>query len=119
MAQPNPKHPNLTPSNAQLKSALSLIAAEIARGPLRSSSLSKIMRDTFGGSDASGIWNWRMAYDMMQAAAVQTLFLVCAVYVPLIWCLPSIFSLLDMFSIGAVGGCYGGWKWTCGSAGDC
>jgi len=44
---------------------------------------------------------------------------VCAVYVPLIWCLPSIFSLLDMFSIGALGGCYGGWKWTCGSAGDC
>ena len=73
MAHPNPKHPNLTPSNAQLKSALSLIAAEIARGPLRSSSLSKIMRDTFGGSDASGAWSWRMAYDMMQAAAVQTL----------------------------------------------
>jgi hypothetical protein len=44
---------------------------------------------------------------------------VCAVYVPLIWCLPSIFSWLDMFSIGAVGGCYGGWKWTCGSAGYC
>ena len=57
MAHPNPKHPNLTPSNAQLKSALSLIAAEIARGPLRSSSLSKIMRDTFGGSDASGAWS--------------------------------------------------------------
>ena len=33
------------------------------------------MRDTFGSSDASGAWNWRMAYDMMQAAAVQTLFL--------------------------------------------
>jgi hypothetical protein len=75
MAHAHQKHSNQTPSNAQLKTALSLIAAEIARGPLRSSSLSKIMRDTFGGSDASGIWNWRMAYDMMQAAAVQTLFL--------------------------------------------
>lgn len=75
MAHPNPKHSDQSRSNAQLKSALSLIAAEIARGPLRSSSLSKIMRDTFGGSDASGAWNWRMAYDMMQAAAVQTLFL--------------------------------------------
>jgi len=73
MAHPNPKHPNQTPSNAQLKSALSLIAAEIARGPLRSSSLSKIMRDTFGGSDASGAWCWRMAYDMMQAAAVHAI----------------------------------------------
>ena len=74
MAHPNPKHPNHAPSNAQLKSALSLFAAEIARGPLRSSSLSKIMRDTFGGSDASGAWTWRMAYDMMQAAAVQAIF---------------------------------------------
>ena len=73
MAHPNQKHSNQSHLNAQLKSALSLIAAEIARGPLRSSSLSKIMRDTFGGSDASGAWNWRMAYDMMQAAAVQTI----------------------------------------------
>ncbi|SEQ78282.1 strawberry notch family protein [Thalassovita taeanensis] len=73
MAHPNPKHTKQSPSKAQLKSALSLIAAEIARGPLRSSSLSKIMRDTFGGSDASGAWSWRMAYDMMQAAAAQTL----------------------------------------------
>ncbi|MEP3038298.1 MAG: hypothetical protein ABJO97_06395, partial [Roseibium sp.] len=73
MAHPNPKHPDQTPTNAQLKSALSLIAGEIARNPLRSSFLSKIMCDTFGGSDASGTWNWRMAYDMMQAAAVQAL----------------------------------------------
>jgi len=73
MAHPNPKHPDQTPSNAQLKTALALIAAEITREPLRSSTLSKIMRDTFGGTDASGAWNWRMAYDMMQAAAVQAL----------------------------------------------
>ncbi|WP_439150433.1 strawberry notch-like NTP hydrolase domain-containing protein [Sulfitobacter sp.] len=75
MAHPDPKHSNQTPSNAELKTALSLIAAEITRNPLRSSILSKIMRETFGGSDASGAWNWRMAYDMMQAAAVQALFL--------------------------------------------
>ncbi|MGJ8590789.1 MAG: SAM-dependent methyltransferase, partial [Yoonia sp.] len=73
MAHPKPKHSNQTPSNAHLKSALSLIAAEIAQGPLRSSSFAKIMRDTFAGSDASGAWSWRMAYDMMQAAAVQTI----------------------------------------------
>lgn len=75
MAHANQKHTNQSTSNAQLKSALSLIAAEFAHGPLRSSSLSKIMRDTFGGTDASGAWNWRMACDMMQAAAVQTLLL--------------------------------------------
>ena len=73
MAHANQKHSNQSPSNAQLKSVLSLIAAELARGPLRSSSLSKIMRDAFGGSDASGAWSWRMAYDMMQAAAVKEL----------------------------------------------
>jgi len=73
MAHLNPQHTNQTSSNAELKTALSLIAAEIARSPLRSSILSKIMRDLFGGSDASGAWNWRMAYDMMQAAAVITL----------------------------------------------
>jgi hypothetical protein len=73
MAHPNQKHSNQIPSNAQLKSALSLIAVEIARDALRSSALSKIMRDTFGCSDASGAWSWRMAYDMMQAAAVQVI----------------------------------------------
>ena len=31
------------------------------------------MRETFGGSDAGGAWDWRMAYDMMQAAAVMQL----------------------------------------------
>jgi hypothetical protein len=75
MAHPKPKHPNQSPPDAQLKTALSLIAAEITRAPLRSSFLSKIMCFTFGGSDASGAWNWRMAYDMMQAAAVQALVL--------------------------------------------
>ena len=43
------------------------------------------MRDTFGGSDASGAWNWRMAYDMMQAAAVQTILLGCERVRPT-WC---------------------------------
>ncbi len=29
------------------------------------------MRETFHGSDAGGAWDWRMAYDLMQAAAIQ------------------------------------------------
>ena len=41
MAHANQKHSNQSPSNAQLKTALSLIAAELARGPLRSFSLSQ------------------------------------------------------------------------------
>ncbi|MCB1446763.1 MAG: strawberry notch family protein, partial [Rhizobiaceae bacterium] len=47
------------------------MAKEIEVQPLRSSSLARIMRVTFGGSDAGGAWSWRMAYDMMQAAAVM------------------------------------------------
>ena len=31
------------------------------------------MRETFHGSDAGGAWDWRMAYDLMQAASVQVL----------------------------------------------
>ena len=31
------------------------------------------MRETFHGSDAGGAWDWRMAYDLMQAAAIQML----------------------------------------------
>ena len=58
------------PSLARLRQALPLIGSALAEGPLRSSSLARLMRETFGGSDAGGVWSWRMAYDAMQAAAV-------------------------------------------------
>lgn len=61
------------PTKPALKKALARIGDEIQQGPLKSSTLARIMRDTFGGSDASGAWDWRMAYDMMQAAAVAEL----------------------------------------------
>ncbi|GFE67225.1 strawberry notch family protein [Litoreibacter roseus] len=61
------------PTNPVLKTALAQIGEEIQYGPLKSSTLARIMRDTFGGSDASGAWDWRMAYDMMQAATVAEL----------------------------------------------
>jgi len=61
------------PSQARLWEALTLIGREIKDQPLRSSSLARIMRETYHGSDAAGAWDWRMAYDMMQAAAVMQL----------------------------------------------
>ena len=61
---------SVVPSHARLRQALPLIGSALAEGPLRSSSLARIMRETFGGSDAAGAWSWRMAYDAMQAAAV-------------------------------------------------
>ncbi|ODM47326.1 SAM-dependent methyltransferase [Ruegeria sp. PBVC088] len=70
------RNPELTPdspSKPQLLQAVALIGSEIEKQPLKSSSLARIMRETFGGSDAGGAWSWRMAYDMMQAAAVTTI----------------------------------------------
>ncbi|MFC4670701.1 strawberry notch-like NTP hydrolase domain-containing protein [Seohaeicola nanhaiensis] len=71
MADQRPKHGPEIPSQARLREALSQIAREIEDQPLRSSSLARIMRETFGGSDAGGAWDWRIAYDVMQAAAVM------------------------------------------------
>tara|TARA_R110002033_G_scaffold5119_3_gene22771 strand:+ start:4456 stop:8268 length:3813 start_codon:yes stop_codon:yes gene_type:complete len=70
------RNPELTPdfpSKPQLLQAIRLIGSEIEKQPLKSSSLARIMRETFGGGDAGGAWSWRMAYDLMQAAAVMQL----------------------------------------------
>ncbi|WP_299628568.1 strawberry notch family protein [uncultured Tateyamaria sp.] len=58
------------PTKRELKDALAHIGATIRQEPLKSSTLARFMRESFGRSDASGVWDWRMAYDMMQAAAV-------------------------------------------------
>ncbi|GLT12670.1 hypothetical protein GCM10007928_49030 [Sulfitobacter porphyrae] len=73
MSKPNPANPAFPISDTDLASALAQICAEIVHQPLRSSALARIMRETFHGSDAGGAWDWRMAYDLMQAAAVQVL----------------------------------------------
>lgn len=71
MTKPNPANPAFPISDANLASALAQIGTEIDHQPLRSSALARIMRETFHGSDAGGAWDWRMAYDLMQAAAIQ------------------------------------------------
>ncbi len=73
MSKPKLANPALSISDADLTSALAQIGAEIDHQPLRSSALARIMRETFHGSDAGGAWDWRMAYDLMQAAAIQVL----------------------------------------------
>ena len=73
MSKPKPANPALSVSDTGLASALAQIVAEIDNQPLRSSALARIMRETFHGSDAGGAWDWRMAYDLMQSAAVQVL----------------------------------------------
>ncbi|CAN0488484.1 unnamed protein product, partial [Laminaria digitata] len=73
MTKPKPANPALSISHPDLASALAQIGAEVDHQPLRSSALARIMRETFHGSDAGGAWDWRMAYDLMQAAAIQVL----------------------------------------------
>ncbi len=73
MTKPKPANPALSISHPDLASALEQIGTEVDHQPLRSSALARIMRETFHGSDAGGAWDWRMAYDLMQAAAVQVL----------------------------------------------
>src|SRR6056297_461266 len=73
MSKPKPANPALSSSDANLACALAQIGAEVENQPLRSSALARIMRETFHGSDAGGAWDWRMAYDLMLAAAVQVL----------------------------------------------
>src|SRR6056297_595658 len=73
MTKPKPANPALSISHPDLASALEQIGTEVDNQPLRSSALARIMRETFHGSDAGGAWDWRMAYDLMQAAAIQVL----------------------------------------------
>ena len=73
MAKPKTANPTFSISDAALISALAQIGQEVDHQPLRSSALARIMRETFHGSDAGGAWDWRMAYDLMQAAAIQVL----------------------------------------------
>jgi hypothetical protein len=73
MTKPKLANPALSISHPDLASALAQIGTEIDHQPLRSSALARIMRETFLGSDAGGAWDWRMAYDVMQAAAIRVL----------------------------------------------
>ncbi|MEA5512267.1 strawberry notch family protein [Crocosphaera sp. UHCC 0190] len=38
--------------------------------PIISNQLSFVMNAEFGGTDAQGLWNWRLAYDLLEAALV-------------------------------------------------
>lgn len=71
MASSNPT--SITLSTSKLSTALRQIEQEIDRQSLRRSTLARAMREAFGGLDASGAWDWRKAYDVMQAAAIQRL----------------------------------------------
>ncbi|MCX7561555.1 strawberry notch family protein [Sulfitobacter sp. F26204] len=69
MSDPNASATSEALSVLSLRQLLQATALLVTRGSLRSADLAKTMRVHFGGSDAAGHWDWRMAYDVMQAAA--------------------------------------------------
>lgn len=50
--------------------ARNALSAQIAAGKLSTAAVSEVMTTAFGGTDASGAWDWRVAYDVMQSASV-------------------------------------------------
>ena len=56
---------------ANLLAAARALAAQLARSrPLDRKLVSSVMTTGFGGSDAEGAWNWRDAYEAIEAATV-------------------------------------------------
>lgn len=66
-------HQSIAVANADLQASLNKIADHVLTQTLKPADLAREMRDLFGGSDATGAWSWRMAYDVMQAAAIIAL----------------------------------------------
>ncbi|MCZ8057300.1 MAG: strawberry notch family protein, partial [Microcystis sp. LE19-12.2C] len=58
---------------ARIGAVRGAMAAAIRTEGLTAAKISEIMSDSFGGSDAAGAWDWRQAYDLMQAAALDVL----------------------------------------------
>lgn len=57
-------------TTALLRARAELIEA-IAAGKITPKSVAGAMTRAFGGTDASGAWEWRTAYDVMQSAALE------------------------------------------------
>ena len=51
---------------------LTRLEADLAAGDLTTAALARHLTDVTGGTDAAGVWSWRQAYDLVQAAAILT-----------------------------------------------
>lgn len=58
-------------ANKTSETVLKTLTKTIQEGPLALSTVSDLMSETFGNTDAEGAWTWRQAYDLMQAAAIM------------------------------------------------
>ncbi len=62
------------PTSAQpiaMRHAFNAMIDQIKTGKLTTGHISQTMTGAFGGTDASGAWDWRLAFDLMQAAGLQ------------------------------------------------
>jgi len=66
-----PTRPPLSVS--QVRTAIDAIRGIAFHGMLTTDDLTRVMSEAFGATSATGAWNWRMAYDVMQAAALAAL----------------------------------------------
>ena len=56
-------------SNTNTRALITSLQSEIASRTLDTRRLGALMAEAFGGTDASGAWGWRLAFDLMQVAA--------------------------------------------------
>jgi hypothetical protein len=55
-----------------LATAKSAMTEGINQGHFNTGDVSRIMSRAYGGTDAEGAWDWRMGFDVMQAAALAS-----------------------------------------------
>ena len=58
-------------SDNELKNLVLAVSTEIEIGQLTAKRLAGLMTARYGGTDASGAWSWRMAYDVMEAGFIH------------------------------------------------
>src|ERR1700743_3915113 len=57
-------------ASSVVRAARQLFAELELGNPIDASALRRAMEAAFGGSDASGAWNWKTAYDACEAATI-------------------------------------------------
>ncbi len=56
-------------SNGKTRALIATLKSHIQTRTLDTRQLSAVMTENLGGTDASGAWDWRLAFDLMQIAA--------------------------------------------------
>ena len=60
----------MTTQTQTKQSITQTLAHQLAEGTITSQILSETMTEHFGGTDAQGKWNWKLAYEFLEASWV-------------------------------------------------